>query len=377
MPAFPTRSPGVLVSPIGDRAIAFDLMTETAHLLNGSAGALLEACDGAGIGESIRHWATESGTTEEQIAADVAEALTTFEDLGLVGRSQNFEPPTPPTGCTSLPEDTALFSAVHPVIDYDISFRSTRPELLTAVDAHLGIDAIAGTVARENPGTALVFDLCEGPSGSVTLTTDREWEFPSLRSCLDQLTSVVNEYAVWTHSCAALHAGAVRSPGGGVVLLPAPSGAGKSTLTAAFVAAGWDYLGDEAIGVRLGSCTAVGYPKRLAIDPSSRKVLGLAPSDAHDLDPAELRADVARLAGDVGPITRVLLATFTEGAEPQLADLSPQEAAVELLANTLNLARAGQNGLDGICDVAVQVPVQRLVHGHAPDAVAYVERHWC
>ena len=154
-------------------------------------------------------------------------AAVPFEDLDLVGRSENFDPPTPPTGCTSLPEDTALFGAVHPVIDHDISFRSTRPELLTAVDAHLGVHATAGAVAREKPRTALVFELREGPKGSVTLTTDREWEFPSLQSCLDQLTSLVNEYAVWTHSCAALHAGAVRSPGGDLVLLPAPSGAGK------------------------------------------------------------------------------------------------------------------------------------------------------
>ena len=97
-------------------------------------------------------------------------------------------------------------------------------------------------------------------------------------------------------------------------------------MTAAFVAAGWDYLGDEAIGVRPGSCTAVGYPKRLAIDPSSRTALGLAPSEAHDLDPAELRADVVHLAGDVGPIKRVLLVTYAEGADPESVDLSPEES---------------------------------------------------
>ena len=100
-----------------------------------------------------------------------------------------------------------------------------------------------------------------------------------------------------------------------MLVMPAPSGDGKSTLTGAFVAAGWDYLGDEAIGVRSGSGVAVGYPKRLAIDPSSRVALNLPESDSDDLDPADLRADVVRLHGEVGPVSRVVLPRFEHGAE--------------------------------------------------------------
>jgi hypothetical protein len=47
----------------------------------------------------------------------------------------------------------------------------------------------------------------------------------------------------------------------------------------------------------------------------------------------------------------------------------------ELLANTLNLARAGQAALDAIYDLAASVPVDRLVHGHALLAVAHVQAH--
>ena len=42
----------------------------------------------------------------------------------------------------------------------------------------------------------------------------------------------------------------------------------------------------------------------------------------------------------------------------------------ELLANTLNLASAGQTALDAICDMTPLVPVDRPAPRHAPPAVA-------
>jgi hypothetical protein len=101
-------------------------------------------------------------------------------------------------------------------------------------------------------------------------------------------------------------------------------------------------------------------------------VLNLPESDSADLDPAEISADVTRLDGDVGPISRVVLPTYQEGAEVTVQRLEPHEAVVELLANTLNLARAGQAALDAVCDLAATVPVERLIHGDAHQAVARV-----
>ena len=98
---------------------------------------------------------------------------------------------------------------------------------------------------------------------------------------------------------------------------------------------------------------AVGYPKRLAVDGSSRVVLGLPESDDADIDPAELRPDVTRLAGDVGAVTRVVLPSYVAGAALALVDLEPRAAAFDaLLANTLNLDRVGQPALDALCDLA-------------------------
>lgn len=360
------RSPGVLLSPMGERAIAYDLITETAHQLNVAAGALLAACDGEGdIDAAVTAWAEGAGVDRANVAADVTAGLAMLEELALVGRDETVDEAKPVVGSTEDAADAHL-GAVHPVIDYNIALRGPRPDLLETLDDFLGTGS--GTAGEPT----MFFDVHETPDGEVVLVTDYEWKFPSLQACLRQLTSVVNEYAVWTHSCAALHAGAVRSPHGEIVLLPAASGDGKSTLTGAFVAAGWDYLGDEAIGVRPGSNVAVGYPKRLAIDSSSRAVLNLPESDSGDLDPREIRDDVARLDGDVGPVTRVVLPRYEQGADVVVHRLAPHEAVVELLANTLNLARAGQAALDAVCDLAASVPVERLVHGDAHRAVSHI-----
>lgn len=353
---------------MGDRAVAYDLVTETAHQLNASAGALLDACDGTSdIDDAVTAWADGAGANRERVAADVKAGLAMLEEMGLVGRDVPFDVPAQPTGSIeAAADDVVHVGLVHSVIDYDIALRGPQPELVATLDAFLG-------TGRDTGEPSLVFDVHENADGEVVLVTDYEWKFPSLDACLRQLTSVVNEYAVWTHGCAALHSGGVRSPGGAIVLLPAPSGNGKSTLTGAFLAAGWDYLGDEAIGVRADSKVAVGYPKRLAVDASSRAVLNLPESVSGDLDPAEINADVVRLDGDVGPVGRVVLPTYQEGAEVTVRRLEPHEAVVELLANALNLARAGQAALDALCDLAASVPVDRLVHGDAHLAVAQVE----
>ena len=380
MGPLPQRSPGVLVAPMADLSVAYDLLTETAHLLNPSAGELLARCDGGGsFGASVQEWAGVSGADPAEVAADVETALAEFARLGLVDRRDVWTPPDPPAGAT-LPGDhpeglvaapPARTGATHRAIDFDIAFRSADPELLDIVDAHLGTGR-----AESRPTT--FFDVDRIATGELRLCTETERTYPDLGALLDALAGVVNEYAVRTHSCAALHAAALRAPGGPgggtgeIVLLPAPSGHGKSTLAAALVAAGWDYLGDEAIGVRPVTLTAVGYPKRVALDAASRTVLGLPDTDAPETRPEDLRGGMVRLDGDVGPIGRVVLPRYVEGAEAALEALDPAEAIVELLANTLNLARSREVGLAAVCDLAGGVPVHRLTHSGAADAVALI-----
>lgn len=376
MQSLPLRSPGVLLASVLDTAIAYDLVAETTHRLNPSAAALLEACCGDVDRDGlVRRWATDSGVDIDVVDGAVTDALLEFTSLGLVGRTTTFEVPEPPTGCGQTADPTYRLGASHPVIDHRIGFRSPQPDLLDEIDDYLGT-GLADVDAN------LVFDIHRTPDGHVHMQTDETWEFATIDRCLGQLVSVLNDYAGFTYSCAVIHAAAVSSPDGEIVLLPGPSGQGKSTLAAAFLQRGWGYLGDETIGVRPGTRDAVGYPKRLALDARSREAIGLDPtppggrsgfvSAKPDMDPTELRQGVAYLSGDVGTISRVLFPRFVEGTGVELDDIPPDDAVIELLASTRNLGRAGQVALDGVCDLAASVPVQRLSYSDARSAVAHL-----
>ena len=126
MPTFPQRSPGVLVSPLGDRAVAYDLITETAHQLNATAGALLAACDGeADVDAAVTDWADGAGVDRADVAADVTAGLAMLTELGLVGRDESFDAPKPPVGSTEDAPNGAVTGSVHPVIDYNIALTAS------------------------------------------------------------------------------------------------------------------------------------------------------------------------------------------------------------------------------------------------------------
>jgi hypothetical protein len=84
MNTLPDRSPGVLVSALTDRSVAYDIITETAHILNPTAGMLLAACNGVTeIDCAVAAWAEATGFERTVIAADVEDGLATLQDLGL------------------------------------------------------------------------------------------------------------------------------------------------------------------------------------------------------------------------------------------------------------------------------------------------------
>lgn len=370
MRRFPHRSPGVIVSPVGDRWIVFDLMTETLHHLNASAGAVLLACDGtATIADLVAKLSAATGAAVATVSAGVDAALSEFRTLGLVGRTEEWTTPPAPTGCTEPAPPAAITGVAHQVIDTRIAFRSTNPEVLAAIDGFVALDVDPNSAELADP---LVLDVGADTSSGLVLSTDFTRHFPDIDALLADISMVTNEYATWAHTCITLHAGAVRSPAGQVVLLPAPSGSGKSTLTAALVMAGWDYLSDEAVGVRADTLVAVGYPKRLSLDLTSRTVLGLPPDVGDEVAPADLRSDARRLIGDVAPISRVLLPCHVPGASASFERLTPEDAAVELLANSFNLARMGQEGLETICALAESVTVERLVFDDVQTAVGLI-----
>lgn len=360
----PHPSPGLLASPLGELTVVYDLVTEVVHLLNASAAVVWASCDGhTDAAAAVDAIVAGTGADRAQVTADLEASVAELRTAGLVGR----EGPTPEPPEIERPAVTGTErGAVHAVLDEGVRFVGDDASLVAEIDALVGLGTAGG--ATVELGVTVVDD------GTVQLVG---WgparTYGSRAAFLDALPSALNVIAAASTSCIALHSGAVRSPAGEVVLLPALSGSGKTTLTAALVRDGWAYATDEAVGVREGSLVAVAYPKPLVLGLESQALLGLPPTGTLNVAPSTLRADVEVLRGEIGRVGRVVLPRFEAGAAVEVVPLDPPDAVVGILEHALNLARVGEAGLDALCELALQVPVHRLVHGGVADAIPAIE----
>lgn len=406
----PARAPWVRSAPLGDELVLHDPRRHQVHVLNATGALVWRACDGSTERpELVGALATAAGQPVEVIQRDLDEHLRSLADLQLLVTTAETagEPavagdqddhdrrsdarPLLPTDPSGQPVDAPVACAPIVVLDRCVVVRTSS---LLAQEA---VETLFAPVLAPEPE----IDVPEVPGLALVRTADQQgtdvgWRllgrgydrtFPQLPEALAALVSQVNRVAA---DCGvlALHAAAVRSPGGVVVLLAGASGAGKSTLAAALVRAGWDYLGDEAIGVATGA-TAVGYPKPLSLDAASCELLGIservadrrtttgAPPDL--CAPTEVRSDVQVLAGPVGPIGAVvLLDGGADGAhDPDRTDdplrCEPHEALVRLAPQAINLAGAGTPGLEVLVDLTTGVPAWRVARAPVAGLVRAVE----
>ncbi len=250
------------------------------------------------------------------------------------------------------------------MLDRSIVFRSSDQALLDDIDSLLR-DSTTALPPTDN------FDISPGPTGRVCLQAAEEWDFPNRDNLFAQLPGVLNDFAARSHTLAVLHAGAVRTPTGRLVVISGDSASGKSTLVGALVQQGCAYLGDEMIGVRSNPNETLPYPKPLELDEESCRVLGVQAESPPHLRTHELRSDATSLTEPAGAVSEIAFPSFQPGHPTEVTRLDPDAALEALLGQTINLARAGEHGLRAVCELAETVPVSRIVHG---DSTALAER---
>lgn len=354
-------SDGVILAPFTDSAVAVDLATDKAHVLSRAAAWLLSQESPVTIDDLV---AAAPAAERDELRESILDTIDTLRTPGLVERDEPFDWPVP-FADGGGPQPGAHIGATHAVIDRRIAFRSDDAELLERVDAMLG-DAV------DEPATRF-FDLTpDAETGGIRLYAADEWVFPTEDRLLWQLPTVLNDDGSHTHAVAVVHCGVVRTPDGRVIMMAAPPNAGKSTLTGALVAAGCDYLGDESVGITLEG-TVLGYPKPLTLSPTSRQVLGLGGVDFPHARAAELRADVDLVAEAAG-IDEILLVRYDPTHTGMMSGrpLEPVPALEAMLGNVLNLSRAGEQGLEAICNLVESVPVVPFTHPGVDEAVPVI-----
>ena len=355
------RSPGLLLAPFTDHWAVYDLLTHSVHLLQPFAGLILDT-PVAQRSSLVTDVAEAGGQSVETVEAHLADMAGDLVGVGLLGRTEPWEPPEALTGSSAVDAEGQSVGPAMALLDHRIAFRSSDGDLLGHVEALLGIEPCDGDPTG-------YFDVEPDGEGGILLEAAEEWHFPTVEGFDIQLPGAINDFVSRSSGLLVLHGGAVRTPAGEVIVVPGLPEAGKSTLTAALVAAGCDYLGDEIIGVRPDSRDAVGVPRPAALDMRSREVLGLS-----GLDPSwpyvamsSIRADATAVTGDAGPIDRVVMARFDPAATSiEQTTLAPRDALEAMLPAVFNIVRCGEGGWVSLCRLAGEVPVTSVTHPDAP-----------
>lgn len=176
-----------------------------------------------------------------------------------------------------------------------------------------------------------------------------------------------------------IHAGAVATPFGEGVVLPAPTGAGKTTLVAGLIKAGFGYLSDEAAAIDPISRNLYPYAKALSLKDEAlfKWFPDLYTIDGNGIKVRRhLRAEEIRSgsAAEPCPISFVIAFRFDQGLPTVLTPLSAGEGALELVRNALNLHLYGSRALPLLADVVRSARCYRLVSGNGHEAVSAVIR---
>jgi hypothetical protein len=216
------------------------------------------------------------------------------------------------------------------------------------------------------------------PDARFRLLIDGEWVLGSgnVAHVVNDLFTHVNLDTVEaTRDRVLVHAGAVATPGGEGVMLPAPSGSGKSTLVAGLVRAGFGYLSDEAAVLDPTTGTLHPYPVHLSLKRESRERFPDARPDPADaafssdtwhVDPEAIRPGAIASSCRVGS---VIAHRYERGADTAIEPLTPGEACVELGRNLMSGRRDVKRSLDLLARVCRASRSYRLIHGDVDAAV--------
>jgi hypothetical protein len=169
--------------------------------------------------------------------------------------------------------------------------------------------------------------------------------------------------------CLTVHAGVVAC-NGRAVAFPAGPGAGKSTLVAACLAAGLDYVSDEALCVSWQDGTLRCYPRPLALTGWTCRLLGVpgGPGQRY-VTPAELSAAVA---GEPLTLAHVVLLDRQDGVSARLRPASGDQVAAALLERSFTHWKQPERARELAHRLAADAAPWQLTFGDPKAAAALI-----
>jgi hypothetical protein len=263
------------------------------------------------------------------------------------------------------------------VLAYSFSVRWNRDPIGDRVDQLLG-DFAVDRVPPPGSDAYLLLDMGPRDKSRFRLVRGAEQLMASdfFRLALAQLTAHVQmRMSERTEDFLLVHAGAVVTPDGEGVLLPADTGSGKTTLVTALVRAGFGFLSDDIGVIDPDTRRLYPFPRAislkegsLAVFPEFRLEDDGSPFARH---PGFIRAAEIRPGAAAGPcdIGFVVAPRYRAGATTRLTPLSAAETVRELWANGINRAVIGAPVVRILAEVASRAKGYRLVSGELGEAV--------
>ncbi len=392
---------------LDDHLVVIDLARREMRVLNPTAAFLwlslsLGPCSPDTL---VRLVADQTGAAvSDQIGSDIAACLDDWRDLGWLGGDD--------AGQVFLVDhagDTASADIVT-WVPTDDPVASMVPQVETVICSvrllHGGATVRLGSVAdpvdcdlvprlrallsgfpASEPGSAATHaDI------SFIVDTDRIWVQTPAGLAWTDVSSDALSHLVYSLLLAAdpgrrplatLHAAAVGQLGRGLVLMPGLSGCGKSTLTAALVAKGWSYGGDDVIALsETEPQTVLPFPTASSVKPGSWNILsGDYPQIADlpvipyaDKQARFLPLPVAAHVGD-GIADRVPVALvfprFDPAGSNRLEPISTLDAVLRLVVSGFTTGdRLEPQRLDRLFDLLEGLPKYHLVFASTEAAAA-------
>lgn len=192
-------------------------------------------------------------------------------------------------------------------------------------------------------------------------------------SLADGLLAELNGQAIDGFAEFAVHAGVVAA-GDRVIAFPAESGEGKSTMTAACLAAGFDYVSDEALCVEFASGRVLPYPKQVTLSEHSRSLLGISMPGVHlegehpeaGFRPEELGAATAEGELRLADVVRLV----RHDGPPRLRPLAASEGMGLLLRMSFNHYKRPAESFELVSRLARHSRAWELQYDHPGPAAA-------
>lgn len=409
----PAQVPGTIEAKCGPELLVYSGRTASLHVLSPSASILWEACEQGGpVVDLVASIVGRFGVDPATVSDEVSAGLQHLEAVGIVTWGDEADQPHP-----GVEEDAGEGEPVPPVdlvvrdwtaagadparlvdeASFDIAVLGDVLRVVGTDRAALrrAQDLLAGLATSRPPTRTLLVDVLvderrSSDTGAGAVHDGvRQWgptagyrSFADVTTWLAALPTELNRLVRAQRSMVVVHAGAVVSPAGRTLIVPATSGSGKSTLTGALVQRGWRYVTDEAVGVRNGTLELVPYPKPLVLGPEVRALLGVSAAVGDNVMPDALVRPAptvsgagasASVEGEEVPLpSAILTPTFEVGERPEAHRVGRAEVAGMLAANSFNLERQGVDGLRTIAALVENVPGFRFVHGGAPMAATWL-----